>query len=96
MLGLLFGDWIILVLFCIFAGGILNNWIFKKFPNHTVQKLTATFIVLICIAGLNLMTNGNSIHKALTIYLAIMYGSTVLGVVLDNAWDKHLKLKLKG
>lgn len=87
VLGMSLGDWLILALTCVFAGGTLNQWVFKRFPNHTIQKLSATFVVVLIISILTLASEGQVIYKALAGFMSLIYGCVLLGVGLDSWLD---------
>jgi len=95
MLQLSLGDWISLVLFCIFAGGILNNWVLKKYPNHTVQKLSATFIIIIVLSILPFLAKSSQFYTAFSIYISTILLSILGGVFLDGSYDNWLTRKIK-
>ena len=95
MLGLSVGDWLVLFLTSFFSGALLNQWIFKKFHNHSILKLAVSSALIILIAILNLAAAGQEVHKILAFYLFIICGGMVLGAGLDSNLDGLFTLLVK-
>ena len=95
MLQLSLGDWISLVLFCIFAGGILNNWFLKRYPNHTVEKLSATFGIVIVLSILPFIARNSQFYSSFSVYITTILISILAGVFLDGSYDNWLIRKIK-
>lgn len=89
MLGLTLPDWIVLVLWSITCGGILNKWIFDRFQNHTLIKFLAVFIAILIITGSMLASANQPIYKEVCAFLSTIFIGILLGIAIDNMLDRY-------
>jgi hypothetical protein len=91
MLGLSIADLVYVIVTAIFSGAVLNKWIFQKFPNHIIQKLSSAFAVLIFLLWMSLTANNNPISIEIAGYLFIICTSILTGVFFDSIMDHWVK-----